>query len=80
MASVTNIYARAFADVIVERPTGCESGVEGIARDGRAARFKHDLRKVLETPSIPAERSGKCWMRSWRERDFRSLCEIFWPC
>ena len=78
MASVTNTYARAFADVIFDQKLD----------PGETAEFRHrqlvadsgDLREVWEAPSIPAEQSGDCLMPSPPGRDFHALCEISWLC
>ena len=56
MASVVGVYARAFADVVVEskldpaRPMQELRDFEALLRDSRA------LRRVLENPSIPGEK------------------------
>src|SRR5438067_8423561 len=55
MASVVNIYARAFADVVIDKrldPTKTLDEVEQIAALFRESKA---LREVWETPSIPAE-------------------------
>src|SRR5947199_1191593 len=55
MASVVNIYARAFADVVIDKrldPTKTLDEVEQIAVLFRESK---ELREVWETPSIPAE-------------------------
>src|SRR5205814_1502073 len=55
MASVVNIYARAFADVVIDKrldPTKTLDEVEQIAALFRESKA---LREVWEAPSIPAE-------------------------
>jgi F-type H+-transporting ATPase subunit delta len=59
MASVTNAYARAFADVVIERkldPNHVLQQAQSLA--GLVASSK-DLRQVWEAPSIPAEQKRK---------------------
>jgi F-type H+-transporting ATPase subunit delta len=56
MASVTNTYARAFADVIVARRLDANQALKELRAMVALLDVSEDLRKVLETPSIPAER------------------------
>ena len=56
MASVTNIYARAFADVIVGRRLDANQALKELRAIVALLDASPDLRKVFETPSIPAER------------------------
>ena len=56
MASVTNTYARAFADVIVDRRLDANQALKELRAMVALLDSSQDLRKVLETPSILAER------------------------
>src|SRR4030095_547151 len=55
MASVTNIYARAFADVIVDRRLDANQVLRELSAIVALLDASPDLRKVWETPSILAE-------------------------
>jgi F-type H+-transporting ATPase subunit delta len=55
MASVTNIYARAFADVIVDRRLDANQVLRELSAIVSLLDASPDLRKVWETPSILAE-------------------------
>ena len=59
MASVKNIYARALADVIVDKRIDANQAVKELR--GMVALFEtsSDLRKIWETPSIAAEQKRK---------------------
>jgi F-type H+-transporting ATPase subunit delta len=59
MASVTNIYARALADVIVDKRLDANQAVKELR--GMVALFEtsSDLRKIWEMPSIAAEQKRK---------------------
>jgi F-type H+-transporting ATPase subunit delta len=59
MASVTNIYARAFADVIVKGRLDANQALKELHAMVALLDSSIDLRKVLETPSIPAEQKRK---------------------
>jgi F-type H+-transporting ATPase subunit delta len=55
MASVINIYARAFADVIVDRRLDANQALKELRAVVALLDASPDLRKVWETPSILAE-------------------------
>lgn len=55
MASVTNIYARAFADVVVGERIDANQAVKELRAVVALLEASPDLRKVFETPSIQAE-------------------------
>ena len=55
MASVTNIYARALADVVVDKRIDANQAVKELRAVVALLEASPDLRKVWETPSIAAE-------------------------
>ena len=59
MASVTNIYARAFADVVVDKQIDANQAVKELRAVIALLEASPDLRKVWEAPSIAAEQKRK---------------------
>ena len=59
MASVTNIYARALADVVVDKRIDANQAVKELRAVVALLEASPDLRKVWETPSIAAEQKRK---------------------
>lgn len=55
MASVTNTYARAFADVVIDKHLDPAQTVHEVQSLAALASASKDLREVWLTPSIPAE-------------------------
>jgi F-type H+-transporting ATPase subunit delta len=59
MASVTNTYARAFADVVLERKLDPAQVLQQTQSLASLVANSEDLRKVWEAPSIPADQKRK---------------------
>ena len=59
MASVTNTYARAFADVVLERKLDATQVLQQTQSLAALVASSADLRQVWEAPSIPAEQKRK---------------------
>jgi F-type H+-transporting ATPase subunit delta len=55
MASVTNTYARAFADVVFDSRLDVDKTLREVRSLAELVASSKELRKVWETPSIPAE-------------------------
>src|SRR5579883_2695100 len=55
MASVTSVYARAFADVVLDRKLDAGKTLEELNALGALLEENHDLRRVWENPAIAAE-------------------------
>ena len=55
MASVISIYARAFADVVMERRLDAAKILQELQRLSALVASRSDLRLVWENPAIPAE-------------------------
>ena len=55
MASVTSTYARAFADVVIEKRFSPDKTIEEIKSLASLVTSNRELRVVWETPSIPSE-------------------------
>ena len=55
MATVTNTYARAFADVVFERKLDATKVLAEAQSLASLVAGSKDLREVWEAPSIPAE-------------------------
>jgi F-type H+-transporting ATPase subunit delta len=55
MASVTNTYARAFADVVFDRRLDASKTLQEAQSLAELVAGSKELREVWETPSIPAE-------------------------
>ncbi len=55
MASVVNIYARAFADVVIDKRLDPGKTLEEVQQIADLFRESKALREVWEAPSIPAE-------------------------
>ena len=55
MASVTNIYARAFADAVLNAKQDAARTLEEAQQLAELVASSKDLREVWETPAIPAE-------------------------
>ncbi len=55
MASVTNTYARALADVIFDRKLDPDKALREVQSLAESVHSSRDLREVWETPSITAE-------------------------
>src|ERR1700756_3846777 len=55
MASVTRVYARAFADVVFEARLDAAKTLQELHALGALLKANPDLRKVWENPAIPAE-------------------------
>lgn len=55
MASVVNIYARAFVDVVIERRLDATKTVAETQQIAALVRDNRQLREVWDNPSIPAE-------------------------
>lgn len=59
MATVTNTYARAFADVVIERKLDAVKTLAEAQSLAALVASSKDLREVWEAPSIPAEQKRK---------------------
>jgi len=59
MASVTGIYARAFADVVFDRRLDPARALRQMQSFAALVSESKELREVLEAPSIPAEQKRK---------------------
>lgn len=55
MASVTNVYARAFADVVFDKKLDAAKALQELAALGVLLKENEDLRRVWENPAIAAE-------------------------
>jgi F-type H+-transporting ATPase subunit delta len=59
MASVASTYARAFAEVVLSQKLDPQRAVGGVRRIAHLLRESLELRRVWETPAIPAEQKRK---------------------
>lgn len=59
MASVTSIYARAFADVVIERRLDAAKTLQELQTLSALLAAHSDLRHVWENPAIPAEQKRR---------------------
>lgn len=59
MASVAGSYARAFADVVVERKLDADKALAELHALGGLLASSGDLRRVWENPGIPADQKRK---------------------
>jgi F-type H+-transporting ATPase subunit delta len=59
MATVTNTYARAFADVVLDRKLDANKTLAEAQSLAALAASSKDLREVWQAPSIPAEQKRK---------------------
>ncbi len=59
MATVTNTYARAFADVVLDRKLDAAKTLAEAQSLAALVESSKDLREVWEAPSIPAEQKRK---------------------
>jgi len=59
MASVAGTYARAFADVVVDRRLDADKALAELHAIGGLLGSSDDLRRVWETPGIPADQKRK---------------------
>lgn len=55
MASVASTYARAFADVVVEKRLDANHAIAGLRRIAGMLSESLDLRRVWENPAVPVE-------------------------
>src|SRR5256885_8109354 len=55
MASVTNTYARAFADVVLDKQINAGMALIEVQAIAQLVAARNPLREVWEAPSIPAE-------------------------
>ena len=55
MASVTSVYARAFADVVFDRKLDAGKSLQELRALGALLKENEDLRRVWENPAIAAE-------------------------
>ena len=63
MASVTSTYARAFADVVIEKRLAPDKTMEEIKSLTDLVTSNRELRVVWETPSIPSEQKVRVLRR-----------------
>ena len=80
MASVTNTYARALADVVIDQqldPGKTLPEVQSLASWWQAASNCGKSGKRLRSRR---NRSAICWTRLWRAKEFPARCEILWQC
>ena len=59
MASVASIYARAFADVVLEAHLDPQRAVGGLRRIEGLLKESVELRRVWENPAVPADQKRK---------------------
>ena len=55
MASVASIYARAFADVVLDERLDANRAIGGLRRISALAEESMELRRVWENPAVPVE-------------------------
>jgi F0F1-type ATP synthase delta subunit len=75
MASVTSIYARAFADVVFEKRLDGGKILEQLRALSALLQANPDLRRVWENPAI---RRSRRLLDASSTKAFRSQCEILW--
>ena len=59
MASVASVYARAFADVVLDEHLDADRSVAGLCRIAALFSASVDLRRVWENPAVPAEQKHR---------------------
>ena len=59
MASVASIYARAFADVVIDARLDASRATGGLRRISALFAESQDLRRVWENPAVPAEQKRR---------------------
>ncbi|MGO9085662.1 MAG: ATP synthase F1 subunit delta [Candidatus Sulfotelmatobacter sp.] len=59
MASVASTYARAFADVVLDRHLDASRAIGGLRRISGLLAESMDLRRVWENPAVPAEQKRR---------------------
>ena len=80
MASVTSIYARAFADVVFKSRLDAGKTLEQLHWLSGMLRENPDLRRVWENPSIAAEQKRAVLDAIARRESCRGRCGILWQC
>ena len=80
MASVASIYARAFADVVLETHLDAAHAIGGLRKIASLFAESLDLRRVWENPAVPADQKRKLLdsivQRDGIERPVRNLVAV----